>query len=198
MIWVMARPPAVESQTGCKHEITSHAPALLTPNQNNASTALETSAKYESQYPYAARAAIGKEMCKLLPIAPLSTIGTALQRLATKQINMASIADSPAATTELPWDHVDTVTRSENPAQSHQLPLSRACGRAAYSRGRTSMQSTSSVLVGQDPDRHCSRLWVVQLNLSALVAAIHSVCCDDGTSPDSVPWRRPAELPYRR
>lgn len=47
-------------------------------------------------------------------MAPLSTIGNALHKLATRHINIASVAESPAATTEDPWLHVDTVTRSEN------------------------------------------------------------------------------------
>lgn len=77
-------------------------PAVFTPNQNIARIALEATAKYESQYPNAALAAMGKGMCKSAPIAPLRTVGTALLIEATKQIKIASVADRPAATIELP------------------------------------------------------------------------------------------------
>lgn len=49
-----------------------------------------------------------------LPIAPFRTMGTALHMLATKQMSIASDAERPLATTELPWDQVETVTRSLN------------------------------------------------------------------------------------
>ena len=57
---------------------------------------------------------MGNGMCKSAPIAPFRTVGIALQMEATKTMRMASVAERPAATTELAPAQVETVTRSEN------------------------------------------------------------------------------------
>lgn len=71
-----------------------------------------TTGKYENQYPYDARIAIGNGTCRSAPMAPFSTVGIALQHAATKVISMASVALRPVVTTLDAADQPAAVTKS--------------------------------------------------------------------------------------